>query len=146
MGGTLNMTKKEFKDLMEVSFDDAMDYLCRHNDNIIDKDTLMNMVISSVKNDLTYLAIQQMQEIKQNVNYYRIDSIGNVKPVTEYEHIEDLLEDDREEPELTIEQIRNYIEENYVDINTLFDSDTIIDWVKDNCDIEDLIEIDTRWQ
>lgn len=139
------MTKKEFKDLMEVSFDDAMDYLCRHDDNIIDKDTLMNMVISSVKNDLTYLAIQQMQEIKQDVNYYRVDSIGNVKAVTEYEHIEDLLEEDREEPEITLEQIRNYIEENCVDIGDLVDSDTIIDWVKDNCDIEDLIDVDMRW-
>ena len=140
------MTKKEFKDLMEVSFDDAMDYLCRHDDNIIDKDTLMNMVISSVKNDLVSLALQQMQEIKQNVNYYRVDSVGNVKAVTEYEHIEDLLEEDREEPEITLEQIRNYIEENYIDINTLFDSDTIIDWVKDNCDIDDLIDVDMRWQ
>ena len=146
MGGTLNMTKKEFKDLMEVSFDDAMDYLCRHNDNIIDKDTLMNMVISSVKNDLVSLAIQQMQEIRQDVNYYRVDSVGNVKAVTEYEHIEDLLEEDREEPEITLEQIRNYIEENCVDISDLVDSDTIIDWVKDNCDIDDLIEVDMRWQ
>ncbi len=47
--------------------------------------------------------------------------------------------------ELTIEQVREFIYDNDININDLFDRETIVDWVKDNYDIDDLIDIDMRW-
>lgn len=123
------MTKKEFNQLMEVrSFDDVLGYLCEHDDNIISKEELVNRIVDNVTDGNILTATQQLGELHADVNYYRINENKEVKPVIGCCDIEDLLEEDV--PEMTLENIIQFIEKENITVGQLFSYDNILDYVK----------------